>query len=110
MSSSHSVGLLERGRGFVWSRGMKVVGGRAWVRALVGVARTVWADGMGACRGMRRSAREKFEQLSRCTPWRQLSLVAAVSGDRLSRLCEWRQHNPIACVTGDWTLLSQQDF
>ena len=46
---------------FVWSRCMQVVGGRAWARALVGVARTVWADGMGAGLGMRRSAWENVE-------------------------------------------------
>ena len=61
----------------------------AWARALVGVVRTVWAGGMGVGRGMRRSARGKVEQVSRRTRWRQLSPIAAVSGDKPSRPCEW---------------------
>ena len=62
----------------------------AWARALVGVARTVWADGMGAGRGVQRFVQEKVEQVSRRTRRRQLSPVAAMSGDKPSRPCEWR--------------------
>ena len=59
----------------------------AWARARVGVARTVWAVGMGVGRGVRRFVREKVEQVSCSTRWQQLIPVAAVIGDKPSRMC-----------------------
>ena len=94
---------VQEGRGL---QGMAWEVSEAWARALAGMARLVWVDGMGAGRGMRQFAWENVEQVNRHTRRRQHSPVAAVIGDRPSHPCEWRQQSPVACVTGDQTLLS----